>query len=62
MIVTIAKIALFLCILALPLVPTQKRRRVKLSQKQAKEVRSKYAVNEDGYIEMTKEEEREKEI
>ncbi|SDP09304.1 hypothetical protein SAMN05428975_0283 [Mucilaginibacter sp. OK268] len=59
MIATIAKIALFLCIIALPLLPTQKRRRVKLSKKQATEERSKYAVNEDGYIEVSKEKEKE---
>lgn len=55
MIATIAKIALFLCIIALPLLPTQKRRRIKLSQKQATEERSTYAVNRDGYVELTKE-------
>ncbi|SEN06560.1 hypothetical protein SAMN05192574_102344 [Mucilaginibacter gossypiicola] len=59
MIATIAKIALFLCIIALPLLPTQKRRRVKLSKKQATEERSQYAVNEDGYIEVFKQEEKE---
>ncbi|QEM06439.1 hypothetical protein DIU31_024070 [Mucilaginibacter rubeus] len=59
MIATIVKIALFLCIIALPLLPTQKRRRVKLSKEQATEERSKYAVNEDGYIEMFKQEEKE---
>jgi len=62
MIATIAKILLFLCMIALPLLPTQKRRRVKLSKKQATEERSKYAVNEEGYIELTKEEEQTKKI
>lgn len=58
MIATIAKIALFLCIIALPLLPSQKRRRDKLSRRQATEERSTYAVNEDGYVELVKKNEK----